>query len=166
MSAKEILDRLSKYRAVGDSVWMACCPAHNDGSPSLKITELADERVLINCHAGCGALDVLTAIGLTWGAVMPPGERYKSVDYRRSDRLDDFVVELAEDARRNKKPMTAEDKERYKLALKRGGKANGFAASVKREALKPLPSDKALKDMDDKDWVGLITEADFYARNA
>jgi len=134
MSAKQILERLSKYRAVGDNVWMACCPSHNDGSPSLKITELADERVLIKCHAGCGALDVLTAIGLNWGALMPPGDQYKSVDFRRSDKLDDFVVELAEDAKRNNKPFSQQDKERYKLALKRGGKANGFAQTVRKNA--------------------------------
>jgi hypothetical protein len=165
MSAKQILDRLSKYRAVGDNVWMACCPAHNDGSPSLKITELADERVLINCHAGCGALDVLTAVGLGWDAVMPPGEHYKSVDHRRSDKLDDFVVELAEDAKRHKRPLSQADKERYKLALKRGGRANGFAQNVREEASKPLPSD-GLKDMDDREWVALMTEADYRLRNA
>lgn len=131
MSASQILERLSKYRAVGDGVWMACCPAHDDGSPSLKITELADERVLINCHAGCGALDVLTAVGLGWDAVMPPGEHYKPVDHRRSAKLDDFVVELAEDAKRHNRQLSQADKDRYKLALKRGGKANGFAQKVR-----------------------------------
>lgn len=136
MSAKQILERLSKYRQVGDSQWMACCPAHNDGSPSLSITELADERVLINCHAGCGALDVLTAVGLSWGAVMPPDDNYRSTDHRKSDKLDDFVVELAEDAKRNKQSLSSADKERYLLALKRGGKANGFTDAVREQAKK------------------------------
>ena len=136
MSAKQILERLSKYRQVGDSQWMACCPAHNDGSPSLSITELADERVLINCHAGCGALDVLTAVGLSWGAVMPPSDNYRSTDHRKSDKLDDFVVELAEDAKRNKQSLSPADKERYLLALKRGGKANGFTGVVREQANK------------------------------
>jgi len=164
MSAKQILDRLSKYRAVKDNVWMACCPAHNDSSPSLKITELPDERVLINCHAGCAALDVLTAVGLGWDAVMPPGEHYKSVDHRQNEKLDDFVVELAEYAKRNNLPLSQADKERYKLALKRGGKANGFVNKVREEASKPLPSD-GLKDMDDREWVALMTEADYRLRN-
>ena len=165
MSAQQILDRLNKYRAVGEGVWLACCPAHNDASPSLSITELPDTRVLIKCHAGCGALDVLTSIGLNWSAVMPPDNHYKSVDHRRSDKVDDFVVELAEDAKRHNKQLSQADKERYKLALKRGGKANGFAQKVREEASKPLPSD-GIKDMDDSDWVALMTEADYRLRNA
>jgi len=43
---------------------MACCPAHEDRSPSLSIRENDDGRVLIYCFAGCGAGDVLDAIGL------------------------------------------------------------------------------------------------------
>lgn len=142
MSATDILERISKYRATGQGEWMAVCPAHNDRSPSLSITELPDTRVLLHCHAGCGTLDVLTAIGLSWDAVMPPEKHpqphYRSTDRRYKSSLDDFVVELAEDAKANGRKLTATDKERYKLALKRGGRRNGFADKVRREASKPL----------------------------
>ena len=142
MSATDILNRISKYRATGQGKWMAVCPAHNDRSPSLSITELEDTRVLLRCHAGCGTLDVLTAIGLSWDAVMPPPKHpqphYKSIDRRYQSSLDDFVVELAEDAKEHGRKLTATDKERYKLALKRGGRRNGFADKVRREANKPL----------------------------
>jgi hypothetical protein len=45
---------------------MARCPAHEDGSPSLSLTE-RDGRVLVHCHAGCeqtAVIDALRARGL------------------------------------------------------------------------------------------------------
>ena len=48
------------------SGWMACCPAHEDGNPSLSV-EQCNGRVLVHCHAGCrqdAVLDALAAKGL------------------------------------------------------------------------------------------------------
>lgn len=45
--------------------YMALCPAHEDHNPSLCITE-ADGIILIHCFAGCRAVDVLKAVGLTF----------------------------------------------------------------------------------------------------
>jgi hypothetical protein len=42
----------------------ARCPAHDDSSPSLSITD-GTERVLVKCHAGCDTDDVLAALHLT-----------------------------------------------------------------------------------------------------
>lgn len=50
-------------RGRGDA-WQ--CVAHEDRSPSLSVTR-SDKGVLINCHAGCAAEDVMTALGLTMG---------------------------------------------------------------------------------------------------
>jgi len=50
---------------------MALCPAHDDKRPSLSITAQPGGRVLFHCWAGCGAQDVLAAVGLDWSAVMP-----------------------------------------------------------------------------------------------
>ncbi|MBA2461221.1 MAG: hypothetical protein H0V45_05575 [Actinobacteria bacterium] len=61
---ERVLDRLERVR-VGASGWTACCPAHEDGTPSLSISVGDDGRVLIHCHAGCSLEDVLTALGLT-----------------------------------------------------------------------------------------------------
>ena len=33
--------------------WIACCPAHDDRTPSLSIAEGSDGRVLLTCFAGC-----------------------------------------------------------------------------------------------------------------
>lgn len=52
--------------------WMARCPAHEDAQQSLSIAEGEDGRLLIHCFAGCGTGDVLAALRMTWGDVMPP----------------------------------------------------------------------------------------------
>jgi KaiC/GvpD/RAD55 family RecA-like ATPase len=50
------------------------CPAHEDKSPSLSVTEGDDGRVLLNCHAGCPAENVVAALGLTMSDLFPPRE--------------------------------------------------------------------------------------------
>ena len=50
---------------------MARCPAHEDRRPSLSVRECDDGRVLINCLAGCGATEVLTAAGLNFSDLFP-----------------------------------------------------------------------------------------------
>lgn len=42
-----------------------CCPAHDDGDPSLSV-KVAGDRILIHCHAGCAPEDILFRLGLEW----------------------------------------------------------------------------------------------------
>jgi hypothetical protein len=60
----KVLDRLTGVKQTAPGRWIGICPAHEDKSPSLSIRETDDGRVLIHCFAGCGAGDVLAAIGL------------------------------------------------------------------------------------------------------
>lgn len=71
MTADTILQRLDMVKPTGDGRWIARCPAHDDRSPSLSIREADDGRVLLHCHCGCGAIDVLRAVGATWKDVFP-----------------------------------------------------------------------------------------------
>ncbi len=57
--------------------YTALCPAHADKNPSLCIDLIDDGRILIFCRAGCGAGDVLAAIGLDMADLFPDN------DYRR-----------------------------------------------------------------------------------
>jgi hypothetical protein len=75
MSAAALLDRLDRVKHTGPGRWIACCPAHEDKSPSLSIRELDDQTVLVKCFAGCGAIDVLDALGIEWSALFPRGSR-------------------------------------------------------------------------------------------
>jgi len=72
MTAARILSALHKVKGAGPDRWVACCPAHEDKSPSLAIRELDDGRVLLHCFAGCGADEVLGAIGLSMTDLFPP----------------------------------------------------------------------------------------------
>jgi hypothetical protein len=121
MSAQQIIDRLDFVRATGKDGYIARCPAHDDRSPSLSIKETSDGRVLIHCHAGCGALDVLTAIGLEWDAIYPPTDREYRVGRRkpRGESVDSLVVEIAEHDRAMGKRLSKRDVEAYRAALKR-----------------------------------------------
>ncbi len=67
---ENLLSRLQKVRKNGKD-YMACCPAHQDKSPSLAIAEKEDGRILLKCFAGCSADEVLGAIGLELKDVMP-----------------------------------------------------------------------------------------------
>jgi hypothetical protein len=63
-AAQRLLPLLSGVRQRGADRWIARCPAHEDHSPSLTIRQTHD-RVLLYCWAGCKAVDICAAIGLT-----------------------------------------------------------------------------------------------------
>jgi hypothetical protein len=71
MSANTLLACLSGVKKIGDGRWMARCPAHDDKHPSLSIRELDDGRILVNDFGGCGAAEVLGALGLSFDCLFP-----------------------------------------------------------------------------------------------
>lgn len=62
--------------------WMAICPAHADGTPSLSIRRGVDGRVLLHCHAGCDIEAILEKLGL-W---FPDLFSKRRSGHRRDDR--------------------------------------------------------------------------------
>lgn len=44
------------------SYGVACCPAHEDSSPSLALSNGNDGRLLLHCHAGCSFTDIMDAL--------------------------------------------------------------------------------------------------------
>jgi putative DNA primase/helicase len=60
MTAEGIARALGGYRS--GSSYLAKCPAHNDNSPSLSITENDSGKVLVHCHAGCEQSSVVAAL--------------------------------------------------------------------------------------------------------
>ena len=74
MSADTLLSRLTKVRKMGADRWMACCPSHQDKTPSLSIRECSDGRVLIHCWTGCSVEAILDSVGLDFDALFPEKE--------------------------------------------------------------------------------------------
>jgi hypothetical protein len=62
--AAKLLDRLEHVKQTGPGRWIACCPAHEDRSPSLSIREMEDGRLLLYDFGGCHVDAVLAAVGL------------------------------------------------------------------------------------------------------
>lgn len=55
--------------------WSARCPAHEDSNPSLSVSEGADGRTLLRCHAGCDVKAICEALSVTLADLFPPREQ-------------------------------------------------------------------------------------------
>jgi putative DNA primase/helicase len=69
---EKILSRLQGVNRTGQNTYQALCPAHDDRNPSLTVTE-ADPggKVLLKCHAGCEAREIMAAISLEMRDLFP-----------------------------------------------------------------------------------------------
>jgi len=74
VNIEELLSRLSKVKKSGPGKWVACCPAHEDRSPSLAIKD-SDGTILLHCFAGCSVEDVCGAIGVAMVDLFPPTDK-------------------------------------------------------------------------------------------
>jgi len=71
MNADALLGLLKAVRHNGHDRYLACCPAHEDRSPSLSIRINSDGRILLHCFSGCHVDDVVSAIGLAMSDLFP-----------------------------------------------------------------------------------------------
>lgn len=83
MDITVFLSRLGQVRKSGKN-WIAKCPAHQDRSPSLMISERNDGSVGLYCFAGCKTDDICGAIGLTLADLFP--ESPHEPNYKRPPR--------------------------------------------------------------------------------
>lgn len=67
---ERVLDRLKGVRKSLKG-WTACCPSHDDQTPSLSIGLGTDGRVLLHCFAGCSFESIIAAIGLQASDLFP-----------------------------------------------------------------------------------------------
>ena len=91
MDLNLLLSRLDKVKSFGKGRHAACCPAHKDSSPSLTITDKG-ERLLIHCFAGCGANEILSAIGLDYSVLYPEMDRHYSAERPNRGKPDAYEV--------------------------------------------------------------------------
>lgn len=91
-AAAKILDRLDRVKQTAAGKWLARCPAHEDGSPSLSIREV-DGKLLVYCFAGCGAVDVMEAVGLSLSDLYErPLGHHQAPTYSRIPASDLLVI--------------------------------------------------------------------------
>lgn len=123
-----LLDKLDKVTAKkyikgGLNQWQALCPAHDDKSPSLTITEIEDGTVLLKCWAGCSANEIVSSIGLGLKDLFPRTEHtYKPSKLKPSKRAiahEQLIITIAEATLSKGQALTNTDKERYQQAKQR-----------------------------------------------
>ena len=71
MSLLTVLEKLTRVRQTAANKYTACCPAHDDSTASLSIREEDDGTVLLHCFGGCATVEVVAALGLTFGDLFP-----------------------------------------------------------------------------------------------
>ena len=67
---QNLLSNLKKVKRTGPDRWIACCPSHDDKSPSLAIKD-DDGKVLLKCFAGCTAFEIVSAVGMDISNLFP-----------------------------------------------------------------------------------------------
>jgi len=136
MSADTLLQLLDKVRPTGHNSWVACCPAHNDKSPSLAVTENDEGAILAHCFAGCSIDDVLGAVGLTINDLFPERPQRNRKSQRRSFPAADVLDLITQEAAlvavaacnvSQGIQLSSEDKQRLLLAAERIHEARRLA---------------------------------------
>lgn len=118
------LARLDKVKHTGENKWLACCPGHDDKTPSLAVKSV-NEKILIHCFAGCDVSDIVQAVGLELADLMPENPSYqkgsKPPKFNKYDLFDKLAHEssillLAINWLLNKKTLSHADLLRVKQA--------------------------------------------------
>lgn len=115
----EILQRLDKVKQHGDQYY-ACCPVHDDKSPSMGITE-KEGKVLIHCFS-CGATgqEVMEAIGLPVSTLFRHKKRGEIPNEMIEKAKEDvWYIEIFENEKRKGTRITYNEWKRYRLAKER-----------------------------------------------
>ena len=130
---ENLLSHLSKVKG-RNGAWTACCPAHEDKSPSLAIKEVDDGRILIHCFGGCDVHSVLGAVGMDMSDLFPAkqGTPVKKATFYASDLLrvihfEALVVQIAAIDMAKGKAISASTKDRLLLAYQRIDEATRYA---------------------------------------
>jgi hypothetical protein len=136
---EELLSKLEKVKGRNGS-WTACCPAHEDKSPSLAIRETSDGRVLLHCFGGCEVNSIVVALGMDLSDLFPPTNDYDptnpkkpvkpafyATDLLRIISFEALVVSIAASDISKGKNLSETDLARMKLASQRIQEATRYA---------------------------------------
>lgn len=108
---------------------MACCPAHDDKSPSLIVTDAGD-RVLLHCYAGCSPESVVGAMGFRMGDLFLEPEDSEKRQARKARKsaeeleIENLVLVIAASDRKKGRQLSPADMQREREAYLavRGGR--------------------------------------------
>jgi hypothetical protein len=119
MSVERLIAKLAmvkevKPRGKNQQSWIACCPAHDDSSPSLQIDVGESGNTLIHCWAGCSVEEVCDSIGISMASLFPENG-YRQQSFRKRPHKDkdyhEFVLHISKQDRLNGKKQSQADKD-------------------------------------------------------
>lgn len=121
-----VLDRLDKLRQLGTNRWTACCPVHDDTSPSMSIS-LADtpegQKLLLHCFS-CGAKgdNVVESIGLKIGDLFELAKEFtpdRDFLLKKTQEADDWLIVIYDSAKAKGEKIRYKDHKDYVAAMAR-----------------------------------------------
>ena len=129
MSVDTLLQHLKKVTG-RNGHWTACCPAHEDRSPSLAIREVEDGRILLKCFGGCSVQEIVGSIGMNLSDLFPPNDKlshhkprvknaFYATDLLRVIEFESVLVSVAASNIANGVKLTDNDRSRLRKAQER-----------------------------------------------
>lgn len=91
LTINDVLSRLQKVRR-SSGYYMACCPAHADDSPSLKIKVDDRGNVRVHCFAGCDWRNIWAAIGIGKGVAVKSSPVMQKQSHRSPAELANLMA--------------------------------------------------------------------------
>ena len=148
MELAEILERLDGVKPNG-SGYTARCPAHDDSTPSLSVSEGDDGRIILKCHASCPAEDVVSAMKLQMSdlfnddghaSALKPVTKAKSptkpkaepapIDAAVIEQLHQALTQEARDYLKRERMLSDEIIDRYHLGLHKRGSEHRISIPI------------------------------------
>lgn len=127
-----LLTKLAKVTAKkptknGLNQWQALCPAHDDKSPSLVITECTNGTVLLKCWAGCTTDEIVKSIQLELKDLFVHEPSTQANNYQTHKKLpskkaiahEKLIISIAEVTLTKGQSLASADSKRYHQALRR-----------------------------------------------
>jgi len=94
---QDILAKLEKVKQLSNGEFQAQCPAHSDKNPSLTLRQ-AEDRVLLDCKAGCEPESIVSALKLTMSDLFtktkPPIEPKIVATYDYNDEQGNLLYQV------------------------------------------------------------------------
>jgi hypothetical protein len=125
---ENLLARLTKVKGRAGN-FVACCPAHEDATPSLAVKE-QDGKIILHCFAGCSVENIVGAVGMDMTDLFPPIEKqdysrpvpkvkFFASDMLRVIALEAAIVSVAAYDMSKGKTLPKADLDRMQLAYQR-----------------------------------------------
>ena len=118
------MNHFDGVRETGNGQYSCRCPAHEDKSASLGIKEGDENRILLNCFAGCDVKSILESVGLDWKDILPDNKLYQAEKHKfnpfavlKMIRDEVLIIGLASADIRKGKALNDEDHMRLMKAV-------------------------------------------------